>query len=152
MICQDLPGVEDDISSTEEKYRQDHDANLKRFLQRAREANLKLNKHNLRLRLKEVAYMGHRLTAQGVCPAKVKAIMDMPRPEDKKGVERLLGCITYLSRFLPKLAEVVGPLRKLTEKEVLFTWQTDQDNALATVKQLVTTAPVLCNRGSNNSE
>ena len=153
MICQDLPGVAviaDDIlvygsGSTEEEYRQDHDANLKRFLQRAKEANLKLNKHKLRLRLKEVAYMGHRLTAQGVCPdpAKVKAIMDMPRPEDKKGVERLLGCITYLSRFLPKLAEVVGPLRKLTEKEVLFTWQTDQDNALATVKQLVTTAPVL---------
>ena len=130
MICQDLSGVAviaDNIlvygsGSTEEEYRQDHDANLKRFLQRAREANLKLNKHKLRLRLKEVAFMGHRLTAQGVCPdpAKVKVIMDMPRPEDKKGVERLLGCITYLSRFLPKLAEVVSPLRKLTEKEVLY--------------------------------
>ena len=55
----------------------------------------------------------------------------------------MLGCVTYLSRFLPKPAEVVGPLRKLMEKEVLFTWQTDQDNVLATVKQLVTTAPVL---------
>lgn len=37
----------------------------------------------------------------------------------------------------------MGPLRKLTEKEVIFTWQTYQNNALATVKQLVTTAPIL---------
>ena len=89
--------------------------------------------------------MGHRLTAEGVTPdpAKIKAIMDMPRPVDKKGVERLLGCVTYLSRFLPKLADVVGPLRQLTEKDTIFTWQTDQDKALNTVKQLMTTAPVL---------
>lgn len=153
VICQDLPGVAviaDDIlvygcGSTEEEYRQDHDANLKRLLQRARDMKLKLNKHKLRLRLSEVVYMGHRLTAEGVSPdpAKVKAIIDMPRPTDKKGVERLLGCVTYLSRFLPKLADVVGPLRQLTEKDTIFTWQTNQDKALNTVKQLVTTAPVL---------
>ena len=56
-LGQDLPGVAviaDDIlvygsGSTEEEYRQDHDANLKRLLQRGREANLELNKHKLRL-------------------------------------------------------------------------------------------------------
>ena len=152
MIYQDLPGVAviaDDIlvygcGSTEE-YRQDHDANLKRLLERARDTNLKLNKHKLKLHLREVAYMGHRLTAQGISPdpAKVKAIIDMPRPVDKKGVERLLGCVTYLTRFLPKLADVVSPLRLLTEKDTIFTWQTNQNKALNTVKQLVTTAPVL---------
>ena len=69
--CQDLPGVAviaDDIlvygcGTTEEEYRQDHDANLKRLLERARDTNLKLNKCKLRLYLSEVAYMGHRLTA-----------------------------------------------------------------------------------------
>ena len=77
--------IADDIlvygcGSTEEEYRQDHDANLKCLLERARDTNLKLNKCKLRLRLSEVAYMGHRLTAQGVSPdpAKVKAIIDMP--------------------------------------------------------------------------
>jgi len=89
--------------------------------------------------------MGHRLTANGVSPdpAKVKAIVEMPKLEDRKGVERLLGCITYLARFLPTLAEIVGPLRPQTEKDAMFVWQKDQDTAFKTVKELVATAPVL---------
>ena len=88
MICQDLPGVAviaDDIlvygcGTTEEEYRQDHDANLKHLLERARDTNLKLNKCKLRLCLSEVAYMGHRLTAQGVSPdpAKYKPLLTCP--------------------------------------------------------------------------
>ena len=59
---------------------------------------MKLNKRKLWLWLSEVVYMGHRLTAQGVSPDpnKVNAIVNMPRPVDKKGVERCLGCVTYL--------------------------------------------------------
>ena len=153
MLCQDLPGVvviADDIlvygcGSTEEEYKKDHDANLKRLLDRGQEANLKLNIHKLQLRLSEVVYMGHRLTAQGITPDpnKVNAIVNMPRPVHKKGVERLLGFVTYLSRFLPKLSEVVSPLRLLTERDVTFAWLTDQEQAFNTVKQMVTTALVL---------
>ena len=153
MLCQDLPGVvviADDIlvygcGSTEVEYKKDHDANLKRLLDRGQEANLKLNIHKLQLRLSEVVYMGHRLTAQGITPDpnKVNAIVNMPRPVDKKGVERLLGFVTYLSRFLPKLSEVVSPLRLLTERDVTFAWLTDQEQAFNTVKQMVTTALVL---------
>lgn len=93
--------------STEE-YKQEHDANLKQLLQKARDANLKLNKHKFRLHLNEVVYMGHRLTAYRVSPnpAMVKAITDMPKADNKKGVEQLLGCVTYLSYFLSKLADV----------------------------------------------
>lgn len=51
---------------------------------------------------------------------KVKAIAEMPQPTDKKAVKRLLGWVNYLSRYLPKLAEVVTPL---TEKSTPFYWQ-----------------------------
>ena len=152
-ITQDLPGVEviaDDIlvygcGSTKEEYLQNHDANLKRLLDRAREQNLKLNKSKLKLRLPEVAYMGYLLTSEGLRPdpMKVKAIQELPRPEDKKAVERLLGCTNYLSRFLPNLAEVVAPLRKLTENLTPFYWQTQQESAFEQVRKLVTNSPVL---------
>ena len=105
MVVQDLPGVEviaDDIliygcGSTKEKYMQDHDANLRRLLERAREQNLK---KKVKLRLNKVAYVGHLLTSEGLRPdpMKVKAIAEMPQATDKKAVERLLGCINYLSR------------------------------------------------------
>ena len=92
MIVQDLPGMEviaDDIlvyrcGTTKEKYMQDHNANLRRLLQRAREQNLKLNK-KVKLQLTEVAYMGHLLTSEGLRPdpMKVKAIVEMPQPADR---------------------------------------------------------------------
>ena len=58
-------------------------------------------------------------------------------------MERLLGCIKYLSRFLLNLAEVVAPLRKLTEKSVPFYWESQQQAAFDRVKQLVISTPVL---------
>ena len=50
-------------------------------------------------------YMGHRLSKHGLSPdpAKVRAIVDMPTPDGKKAVERFLGCLQYLSHFLPQL-------------------------------------------------
>ena len=59
--------------------------------------------------------MGHLPTSKGIRPdpMKVQAIQALPQPNDKKSVERLLGCIKYLSRFLPNLAEVVAPDRKI---------------------------------------
>jgi len=65
---------------------QDHDHNLQLLLQRAWEQNLKLNKTKLKLCLSEVAYMGHRLSKDGLSPdpMKTKAIQEMPRPENKR--------------------------------------------------------------------
>ena len=152
-ILQGLPGVEviaDDIlvygcGTTKAEYLKDHDNNLKGLLERARETNLKLNRKKLKLRLTEVRYMGHVLTSKGLQadPMKIKAVIDMPKPQDKKGVERLLGTVQYLSRFLPKLSDVAKPLRQLTEKEVVFTWQQQQEEALNTIKHLLTSSPVL---------
>ena len=147
-VCQGLDGVAviaDDIlvygcGDTEDEYMKDHDASLKALLKRARETNLKLNRKKLKLRLSEVVYMGHRLTAKGVQPdpAKVKAIVEMPSPQSKKAVERFLGYVTYHSRFLPQLAEMVQPIRQLTEKNVEFMWQTQQGSALDRVKKCLT--------------
>ena len=90
MIVEGLPGVAviaDDILvyGCGPDYVADHDANLQRLLQRARESNLKLNKKKLRLRLEEVAYMGHLLTSKGIRPdpMKVQAIQALPQPNDK---------------------------------------------------------------------
>ena len=58
-------------------------------------------------------------------------------------MECLLGTVQYLSCFLPKLSDVAKPLRQLTEEEVVFTWQQQQEEALNTIKHLLTSSPVL---------
>ena len=44
--------------------------------------------------MKEVTYIGHKRTQEGIKPdnENIPAIYDMPAPTDKKGVERLWYC------------------------------------------------------------
>ena len=80
----------------------DHDKNLRIVLERARERNLTLNKDKVRLRLIEVPYIGHLLTADRLKPdqKKIEAIMMMPKPTDVQSVKRFLGMANYLSKVL----------------------------------------------------
>lgn len=91
----------------------DHDRNISALLQRAREVNLKLNRKKLRLKLPSVTYMGHLLTNEGLHPdpQKITAIQNMQTPTDIKSLQRLLGFVNYLSKFLPRLSDICEPLR-----------------------------------------
>jgi len=102
----------------------DHDENLIALLDRCRERNIKLNKDKFKLHTSTVAYMGHLLTAEGLKPdpKKIEAIQLMPPPEDKQGVQRLIGMATYLSKFVPSFSEVTAPIRTLLENANEFQW------------------------------
>ena len=73
-------------------------------------------------KVKEVTYIGHKLTQEGIGTddEKIRAINDMPAPTDKKGVERLLGTVNYLSKFIPNLATVTEPIRVLLRKDIVL--------------------------------
>ncbi|KAI8493812.1 hypothetical protein Bbelb_281590 [Branchiostoma belcheri] len=152
-VLEGLQGVDviaDDIlvfgcGDTDEEADRDHDVNLSRLLERARESNLKLNKRKMRLKLKQVPYMGQLLTARGLRPdpEKVKAIVEMPTPDDVRAVQRLLGMVNYLAKFLPHLSDVCEPLRRLTDKDAIWAWLPVHDQAVEEIKKLVTAQPVL---------
>ncbi|XP_068687773.1 uncharacterized protein [Montipora foliosa] len=78
-----------------------------------------------------------------VDPAKVKAVLEMPAPTDKTGIQRLLGMIQYLSKFLPHLSDKTKPLRDLTQQDVEWCWGDSQDSALKQIKGAVTHTPLL---------
>ena len=148
-----LPGVlsiADDIlvygeGDTEENAIQDHDQKLTALMKRCRERRLVLNKDKLRLREKEVRFVGHLITADGLKPdpEKVKAVNEMPNPSDVAGVRRFLGFANYLSKFLPSLSDICEPLRKLTVKDTVWSWHEIHDRAVDEIKRLVTSEPVL---------
>ena len=123
----------------------DHDKNLRIVLERARERNLTLNKDKVRLRLTEVPYIGHLLTADGLKPdpKNLEAILMMPKPTDVQSVKRFLGMANYLSKFLPRLSTVTEPLRRLEDKHVEWHWNEVHERAFTDVMQLITNHPVL---------
>ena len=74
---------------------------------------------------------------------KIRAIIEMPPPTDVAGVQRLLGMIQYLSKFLPSLSDMTKPLRQLTGKEVAWAWDQPQQEVLDALKRAVASTPVL---------
>ena len=89
--------------------------------------------------------MGHVLSAQGLLPdpEKVKAVCDMSHPNDVQGVQRLIGVVTYLSKFMPRLSTVCEPLHRLTDSNAVFDWLPQHEDAIDKIKSLITQAPVL---------
>ena len=87
-------------------------------------------------------FIGHRLTKEGLKPdpAKLRAILNMKKPA---GVQRLMGMVKYLSKFLSDLSQVCEPIRRLTHKDVPLFWTKEQDVAFNKIKEAVTSAPVL---------
>ena len=128
------------FGETEEIAGRDHDQNLHATIQRCLERNLKLNDRKLRLRLKEVPFIGHVLTPDGLCvdPNKVKAT-----PKDVAAVQRLLGLAQYLTKFLPHLSDITKPMRELTKKEVPWSWDAIQQQALENLKKAASGTPIL---------
>ena len=83
----------------------DHDRNLRAFLDRCRSCNITLNKAIFEYKAQEMKFMSHVLTSDGLKADhnKIKAITEMPKPTDVPGVQRLMGMVKYLGKFLPAL-------------------------------------------------
>ncbi|XP_064622514.1 uncharacterized protein K02A2.6-like [Lineus longissimus] len=123
----------------------DNDRKLQRLYARCDERHIVLNNDKKEVGKTEIQFHGHRFTDEGVKPdkQKIEAITQMPAPTDIAGVKRLCGMIQYMSRFLPNLANDLGPIRALTGKEAEWSWSTACEQAFQTVNKKLTEAPVL---------
>eukprot|EP00118_Oscarella_pearsei_P024025 m.296592 g.296592 ORF g.296592 m.296592 type:complete len:311 (+) comp40764_c1_seq17:319-1251(+) len=142
--------IADDIlvageGDTMQEATKDHDRKLEALLQRCREKGIVLNVAKLKLRQHQVIYWGHLFTAEGIRPdpKKVTAITRMARSTDVLAVQRLIGVVGYLAKFVPSLADLCAPLRALTVKDANWKWSASQESAFQQIKEAITTAPVL---------
>jgi hypothetical protein len=76
-------------------------------------------------------------------PEKIAAITNMGPIKDLKGVQRVMGCLAALSRFISRLGERGLPLYRLLRKIERFTWTPEAEEALGNLKALLTSAPIL---------
>jgi len=143
----DFPGVETDIDDilVWGGNQEEHDSRLAAVLKQCEEINLTLNQDKCLFGVPELTYVGHILNAEGVKPdlAKVRAIKDMPAPSDKKGVERLLGKINYLSKFNPNMSTITHPVQSLLKSDTNFEWKEPQEKAFQEIKDILSKHPVL---------
>ena len=114
-------------------------------------AGLTLKPAKIHFGPKEVQYLGHALSADGIRmdEDRIKAIIDLITPTTIKELRSVLGTVNFVRKFIPNLATIIEPLVALTRKSVanLKTlrnhWGPEQDASFIKVKELLTSAPVL---------
>ena len=123
----------------------EHDANLTKVLDRIREINLKLKWDKCKVKVREVGYVGHLLTAEGLKPdpEKIRAIVEIKTPENVKDIQRFLGMVRYLSKFVPRLSELALPLQSLTHIDTPWTWDSVHQRAFENLKSAISSTPAL---------
>ena len=123
----------------------EHLENLKVVFERLKNANLKLNPKKCNLLCSKVAFLGHEVSEQGIAtdPEKAKTVRDWPQPKSATEVRQFVGLASYYRKFIPNFATICKPLHKLTEKNSKFVWNDQTQNAFDTLKQSLTTAPIL---------
>ena len=124
---------------------EDHSKRLKEVMKRLREHNLKLQPDKCEFLRKEVIYLGHIISEDGISPdpSKLTAIKDFPIPTKVKNVQSFIGLAGYYRKFIENFSKIAKPLTKLTKKTEKFVWTEEQQNAFEILKEKLMTAPVL---------
>lgn len=122
-----------------------HLRNLENVFKICRSHNLKLNPDKCEFFRKEVTFLGHKCTQDGLLPddTKTEVIRKYPRPDDKDAVKRFTAFANYYRRFIRNFAQLAAPLNKLTRKRVEFIWNDECENAFQTIKSQLIRPPIL---------
>ena len=123
---------------------EEHLARLRKVFERLRHAKLNLGAAKCTFATKEVSYLGHRVTEEGLLPdpSLLAAIRDIPPPTTATEVRSFLGLAGYYRRYVKGFAAITAPLHALTRKDAVFHWSEDCQNAFDQLKTLLTTSPI----------
>jgi len=134
----------DDMVVKSPSHRQ-HAEDLSAVFSALRRYNLRLNLNKFVFGVDRGKFLGFMLTQRGIeaNPEKCKAIIEMRSPTTVKEVQRLIGRLTAISRFLPKLAEQTQPIIQLLKKSTRFTWTDDCEQIFQKLKTTLTSPPIL---------
>ncbi|KAA3453025.1 pol protein [Gossypium australe] len=134
----------DDIlvySKTEEE----HDRHLRIVLQVLREEQLYAKFSKCEFWLREVTFLGHVVSAEGirVDPRKVEAVLEWKPPRTVAEIRSFLGLAGYYRRFVEGFSLIAAPLTKLLRKGAPFVWSEKQQESFDKLRKILTEAPVL---------
>ena len=133
----------DDIliySRTEEEHLQ----HVRTVLEVLTQHQLYVHKKKCEFGTKEVAYLGHIISAKGVAVdlSKIQAMINWPIPKSLKALRGFLGLTGYYRKFIRGYAQVAAPLTDQLKKDN-YSWIEEATVAFQTLKQAMTSAPIL---------
>ena len=95
--------------------------------------------------MKEGIVLGHVVSSRGieVDKAKVDLINSLPCPANVKEIHSFLGHAGFYRRFIKDFSRIAQPLSQLLQKEVTFDFGEACKLSFDTLKNMLTTAPII---------
>ncbi|KAL0160136.1 hypothetical protein M9458_043861, partial [Cirrhinus mrigala] len=124
---------------------EEHDSRLHVVLEKMQKAGITLNVEKCKLSKRKVHFLGHIISAEGISPDPMKTatIRNMTEPSNVSELRNFLGMVNQLGRFIPKPADKDKALRDLLSKKNCWIWGTEQAKAFQTLKDALSSPPVL---------
>ena len=127
------------------KSQEEHLQHVKEVLEILRNNKLYAKLSKCEFGKKELNFLGHVVSADGikVDPKKIEIVKEWPRPKDVHQVRQFLGLANYFRRFVQGFSTLTRPLNKLLVKGEQFIWSEECHRAFIQLKAALVEAPVL---------
>lgn len=125
---------------------QEHVENLKSVFDRLRKYNFKIQLDKSEFLQREVAFLGHIITPEGVRPNpdKIHAIKNYPLPKSETEIKQFLGLLGYYRKFIRDFAKITKPFTKCLKKDAIVNYKDPEYvKCFEFCKTLLTNEPIL---------
>jgi hypothetical protein len=118
---------------------------LRKVLQRLRDCQLYAKLSKCEFWISEVLFLGHIINREGLAVdrKKVIAILDWKAPKDVRGIKSFIGMAGYYRHFIEGFSKIARPMTALLAKKVEFKWTLACMKSFETLKEKLTTTPIL---------
>ena len=124
---------------------EDHLKHIEVIFKKLKKADLKLKESKCDFFKKEIHYLGHLISVNGIqpLPEKLESIRSMPKPRSPKEIKQFLSLTGYYRKFVPRFSDMARPLTKLLAHDCEFKWTNQCDNSFQMLKDTLCSAPIL---------
>lgn len=123
----------------------EHAEKLKAVFDRLRETNLKVQLDKSHFLRKEVLYLGHTITSEGLKPNndKIDAVLKYPLPTSVTEIKSFLGLVGYYRKFIKDFARITRPMTLCLKKGRKILLDDEYKESFEICKKILTNAPLL---------
>ncbi|KAL0199986.1 hypothetical protein M9458_003173, partial [Cirrhinus mrigala] len=125
---------------------QDHIQHVRAVLKRLIQNQLYAKLPKCAFHLSTVSFLGYIISAEGVTmdDNKVSAVLQWPRPQAIKDLQRFLGFANFYRRFIRGFSQMAAPLTSLTRNgSNKLAWTSSSEKAFQDLKARFTSTPIL---------
>ena len=124
---------------------EEHLLHLEEVFHWLKKAGLKMKQSKCDFFKSQIHYLGHLISEDRIhpLPYKLDSIKKIPVPKCMKEIKQFL-CVTgYYRKFVPRFADILRPLTRLTKKETIFNWTPECQKSFDLLKSYLCGEPIL---------